>query len=103
MEAPQASRPKTRQVGEDTIMRILVIGSGAREHALVWKLAQSRQVMHISAAPGNPGMVACAECIPLEGTQLSELADFAERRHVDLTVVGPEVPLLAGIADVFHQ
>jgi phosphoribosylamine---glycine ligase len=84
-------------------MRILVIGSGAREHALVWKLAQSRQVMHISAAPGNPGMAAYAECIPLEGTQLSELADFAERRYVDLTVVGPEVPLLAGIADVFHQ
>jgi phosphoribosylamine--glycine ligase len=84
-------------------MHILVIGSGAREHAFVWKLAQSRQVMHICAAPGNPGMAAYAECIPLEGTQLSELADFAERRHVDLTVVGPEVPLFAGIADVFHQ
>ncbi len=84
-------------------MHILVIGSGAREHAFVWKLAQSRQVTHICAAPGNPGMAAYAECIPLEGTQISELADFAERRHVDLTVVGPEVPLFAGIADVFHQ
>ena len=84
-------------------MQILIIGSGAREHAFVWKLAQSRQVTHICATPGNPGMAAFAECIPLEGSQLSELADFAERRHVDLTVVGPEVPLFAGIADVFHQ
>jgi len=84
-------------------MHILVIGSGAREHALVWKLAQSGQVKHIYAAPGNPGMAEHAECIPLAGTQLAELADFAERRHIDLTVVGPEVPLVAGIADVFQQ
>jgi phosphoribosylamine---glycine ligase len=84
-------------------MRILVIGSGAREHALVWKLAQSRRVTSIYAAPGNPGMASHAECIPLGVSQLVELADFAERTHIDLTVVGPEVPLVAGIADLFRQ
>ncbi len=84
-------------------MRILVIGSGAREHALVWKLAQSHRVTYIYAAPGNPGIAALAECVPLNANQLVELADFAERTHIDLTVVGPEVPLVAGIADIFRQ
>src|SRR5436305_13168995 len=84
-------------------MRVLVIGSGAREHALAWKLAQSRRVTRGYAAPGNPGIAACAECIPLGATQIAELADFAERMHIDLTVVGPEVPLVEGIADVFRQ
>jgi phosphoribosylamine--glycine ligase len=84
-------------------MQVLVIGSGAREHALVWKLAQSPHVTHIYAAPGNPGMAKQAECIPFEATQFTELADFAERKHIDLTVVGPEVPLVEGIADIFRQ
>jgi phosphoribosylamine---glycine ligase len=84
-------------------MQVLVIGSGAREHALVWKLAQSPRVTDVYAAPGNPGMAAQAKCIPLGATQFTELADFAARKHVDLTVVGPEVPLVGGIADVFRQ
>ena len=84
-------------------MRVLVIGSGAREHALTWKLAQSQRVTHLYAAPGNPGMAALAECVPLSSTQLTELADFAARAAIDLTVVGPEVPLVAGIADIFRQ
>ncbi len=84
-------------------MRVLVIGSGAREHALVWKLAQSQRVTKLYAAPGNPGMAAHAECVPLDVTRLAELADFAGRTAIDLTVVGPEVPLVAGIADVFRQ
>ena len=84
-------------------MRVLVIGSGAREHALVWKLAQSRQVTQVYAAPGNPGMAAQAECVPLGVTQIAELADFADRNAIDLTVVGPEVPLVAGIADIFRS
>lgn len=84
-------------------MRVLVIGSGAREHALAWKLAQSRYVTSIYAAPGNPGMAACAQCVPLNTTQIAELADFAEHTHIDLTVVGPEVPLVEGIADTFRQ
>jgi phosphoribosylamine--glycine ligase len=84
-------------------MRVLVIGSGAREHALTWKLAQSQRVTHLYAAPGNPGMAALAECVPLSSTQLTELADFAARAAIDLTVVGPEVPLVAGTADIFRQ
>ncbi len=84
-------------------MRVLVIGSGAREHALAWKLAQSRRVTHIYAAPGNPGMASVAECVPLAVTQLAELAAFARRHTIDLTIVGPEIPLVAGIVDVFQQ
>ncbi len=84
-------------------MRVLVIGSGAREHALVWKLAQSPRVSRLYAAPGNPGMAAHAENIPINVSQLSELADFAERHAIDLTVVGPEVPLVEGIVDVFQE
>src|SRR5579885_1147940 len=84
-------------------MRVLVIGSGAREHALVWKLAQSSRVSALYAAPGNPGMAEQAECIPISVTQLQALADFAERGNIDLTVVGPEVPLVEGIADLFRQ
>src|SRR5207248_2325924 len=84
-------------------MRVLVIGSGAREHALVWKVAQSGRVGKIYAAPGNPGMRECAECVPLGVTWLGELADFAEGSGIDLTVVGPEVPLVEGIADVFRE
>ncbi len=84
-------------------MRILVIGSGAREHALAWKLAQSPRVSRVYAAPGNPGIAADAECVPIAVTHLAELADFAERSHIDLTVVGPEVPLVEGIADIFQE
>ena len=84
-------------------MRVFVIGSGAREHALVWKLAQSQQVTRIYAAPGNPGMLAFAECVPLGVLQLAELAVFAEENAIDLTLVGPEVPLVEGIVDVFRK
>lgn len=84
-------------------MRIFVIGSGARENALVWKLAYSPRVTHIYAAPGNPGMVPYAQRVPFSVTQTHEMADFAEHNHVDLTIVGPEVPLINGIVDVFRQ
>lgn len=87
-------------------MRILVIGSGAREHALAWKLAQSRQVEKVYAAPGNPGMMEVAECVTIEAEGLARrpwLADFAERERIDLTVVGPEAPLIDGFADVFRE
>jgi phosphoribosylamine---glycine ligase len=84
-------------------VRVLVIGSGAREHALVWKLAQSSRVSRLYAAPGNPGMTPYAGNIPINVSQLSELADFAERTAIDLTVVGPEVPLVEGIVDVFQR
>src|SRR5260370_34234580 len=84
-------------------MRILVIGSGAREHALVWKLVQSPRVTRLYAAPGNPGMAAHAECVPLGATSLVELADFADRSQIDLTDDGPDTPLLDGFVDLFQQ
>lgn len=84
-------------------MRILVIGSGGREHALCWKLAQSPLVSKIFAAPGNPGMEAVAESIPIAVDKTVELAEFALSSKVDLTIVGPEGPLVAGIVDYFQS
>lgn len=84
-------------------MRILVIGGGGREHALVWKLAQSPKVDKIFVCPGNPGMKNLAECLALPLTNLEAVADFAEKEAIDLTVVGPEATLVAGIADVFTK
>lgn len=82
-------------------MRILVIGGGGREHALVWKLAQSPKVEKIYVAPGNPGMLNLAECINLPASDFESVAAFAMEKKIDLTVVGPEGPLVAGIVDVF--
>lgn len=83
-------------------MRVLVIGSGGREHALVWALKRSAKVEKVFCAPGNAGIAADAECVDLAVTELEKLADFAEKEHIDLTVVGPELPLCAGISDVFR-
>lgn len=82
-------------------MKVLVIGSGGREHAMVWALRQSPSVDKIFCAPGNPGIAASAECVDIPVTDLERLADFASDHQVDLTLVGPEVPLCAGISDVF--
>ena len=84
-------------------MRILVIGGGGREHALVWKLSQSPKVDKIFVCPGNPGMKNLAECVALPLTDLEAVADFAEKESVALTVVGPEATLVAGIVDVFNK
>lgn len=84
-------------------MKILVIGSGGREHALVWKIAQSPKVDHIYCTPGNPGMGELAENIPIKVTELDKLVKFAKGNKVDLTIVGPEVPLILGIADKFQK
>ena len=83
-------------------MKILVIGGGGREHALVWKLAQSRHTTKLYCAPGNPGIAELAECVPLAVSDLPRLAAFAVEQKIDLTIVGPEVPLCAGITDVFQ-
>lgn len=85
-------------------MQILLIGGGGREHALAWKLAQSAQVEKIYAAPGNPGIAELAkcECVELDLNDLEGVAAFAAERSIDLTVVGPEATLVAGIADVFE-
>ncbi len=84
-------------------MRILVVGSGGREHALVWKLAQSPKVEKIFVAPGNGGMDTLAESLPLNADKTMELADFAETSRIDLTVVGPESSLVHGIVDYFQE
>lgn len=86
------------------MLKILVVGGGGREHALVWKLSQSAQVSRLFAAPGNAGMARYAECLPqLASNDIPGLLAFALENEVDLTVVGPEVPLIAGIVDVFEQ
>ena len=86
-------------------MRILLIGGGGREHALAWKLAQSPKVEKLYAAPGNPGIALLnkCECINLNVDDLEGVADYAEEKSIDLTVVGPEAPLVAGLADVFKR
>ena len=82
-------------------MRILVVGGGAREHALAWKLAGERGVRGVICAPGNPGIAANARCVPADVASPRALLDVAIRESVDLTVVGPELPLSAGIVDLF--
>lgn len=84
-------------------MELLVVGSGGREHALVAKLRRDAPDARIYAAPGNPGTASVAENLPIASDALAELADFAEGKDVDLTVVGPEAPLAAGLADVFQE
>jgi phosphoribosylamine--glycine ligase len=84
-------------------MRVLVIGGGGREHALVWKIRQSPKVEKVYCAPGNGGIGAIAELVPIGAEEIEGLADFAEEKKVDLTVVGPELPLTLGISDLFEQ
>lgn len=84
-------------------MKILVVGSGGREHALVWKIRQSPHVKKIYCAPGNGGIAGLAECVPLKADDVAGLLDFAQHRLIDLAVIGPEVPLAAGIVDAFEH
>lgn len=84
-------------------MKILIVGSGGREHALVWKISQSKRVSKIFAAPGNPGMNNLAESVDIKPSNIIELADFAQEAKIDLTVIGPEQPLALGIVDEFNS
>lgn len=84
-------------------MRVLVVGQGAREHALCWKLKQSPLVHELYAAPGNAGIASVADCVPIGVADIIELADFAEKLKMDLTIVGPELPLTLGIVDEFQK
>jgi phosphoribosylamine--glycine ligase len=84
-------------------MKILVIGSGAREHALAWKLAGERRVAEVLCAPGNPGIAAIARCLPADVADPAALLAVAEHNAVTLTVVGPEVPLSRGVVDLFVE
>src|SRR4051794_21169875 len=84
-------------------MRVLVVGQGGREHALCWKLKQSPLVKEIYAAPGNAGIASVADCVPIGVADIIELADFADKLKIDLTIVGPELPLTLGIVDEFQK
>ena len=84
-------------------MKILVVGSGGREHAIAWKLSQSPLVKKIYACPGNAGIASLGDCIEISAEDIKGLADFAEKNSIDLTVVGPEQPLILGIVDEFEK
>lgn len=83
-------------------MKILVVGGGGREHALIWKVAQSPLVETIYCAPGNPGIADLADCVHIPADDIDALLDFAQAEKIDLTIVGPEVPLTLGIVDRFQ-
>ncbi|WP_457568585.1 phosphoribosylamine--glycine ligase [Desulfurobacterium sp.] len=83
-------------------MKVLIIGSGGREHAITWKISRSNRVKKIFAIPGNPGIAQIAECVKININDIKAIADFAEKEKIDLTVVGPEAPLVAGIVDEFE-
>jgi len=83
-------------------MKVLVIGSGGREHAIVWRLKQSSKVTKIFCAPGNAGIAADAECVSIKADDLASLLQFASNNTIDLTIVGSEVPLVKGIVDHFE-
>src|SRR5450830_2027894 len=84
-------------------MKILVVGSGGREHALAWKIAQSARIQTVYVAPGNGGTALDSRLENIAITDPAALADFAQEQHIALTVVGPEVPLAAGIVNVFRS
>lgn len=83
-------------------MKVLIIGSGGREHVIAWKCAQSPKVEKIYCAPGNAGIAEVAECVPIGAMEFEKLADFAVQKQIDLTVVGMDDPLVGGIVDVFE-
>jgi phosphoribosylamine---glycine ligase len=95
------AHPRTRALSF-ALMRILLIGGGGREHALAWKLTREEPDLELIAAPGNPGIAELGECVPINVLDLEPLERLARARAVDLTIVGPEAPLEAGIVDRFR-
>ena len=83
-------------------MNVLLIGSGGREHAIAWKMAQSKNLSKLYIAPGNPGTAQCGENIPIAGDDVEKLLEFSRQNNIELVVVGPEDPLAAGIVDKFE-
>ena len=84
-------------------MKILVVGSGGREHAIVWKLKQSPKCTEIFCAPGNAGIAQDAECVKIAATDIPALVDFAKEKQIDLTVIGMDDPLMLGVVDAFEE
>src|SRR6188474_3610024 len=84
-------------------MRVLVVGSGGREHALAWKLAQSPLLTELHAAPGNPGIAELAECHPIRADDPEGMLGLSRSLDIDLVVIGPEAPLVLGLADALRR
>ena len=84
-------------------MKVLIVGSGGREHVLAWKAAQNPKVTKIYCAPGNAGIAGVAECVPIGAMEFAKLADFAIEQQIDLTIVGMDDPLVGGLVDVFED
>src|SRR3990167_7606108 len=84
-------------------MKVLIIGSGGREHALAWKISQSPLLTKLYAAPGNAVIAEVAECHAIAADDIAGLLDFVKKENIDLTIVGPEAPLVKGIVDAFQQ
>ena len=84
-------------------MKVLIVGSGGREHAIAWKVAQSKKVDKIYCAPGNAGISEVAECVPIGAMEFDKLVAFAKEKKIDLTVIGMDDPLVGGIVDVFEK
>ena len=84
-------------------MKVLIVGGGGREHALAWKLRRDDPNAELIAAPGNPGIASVARCVPIAADKLEPLAELAEKQRMDFTLVGPEVPLEAGIVNLFQS
>lgn len=83
-------------------MKVLIVGSGGREHAIAWSVAKSKRVEKIYCAPGNAGIAEIAECVAIGAMELERLADFAEEKAIDLTIIGMDDPLVAGVVDIFE-
>jgi phosphoribosylamine---glycine ligase len=84
-------------------MKVLIVGGGGREHAIVWKLSQSSKIKQMYCAPGNPGIAELAECVPIAASDIEKLAEFVKKQQIDLTFVGPEEPLSLGIVNYFKE
>ena len=84
-------------------MKVLVVGSGGREHTLVWKIAQNKQVKELYCAPGNGGISALAKCVPIKAMDIEGIVNFSKEKQIDLVVVAPDDPLAAGMVDALEK
>ena len=85
------------------IMKVLIVGSGGREHAIAWSVSKSKRADKIYCAPGNGGIAGIAECVNISAMEFEKLADFAQENEIDLTIIGMDDPLVGGIVDVFEE
>lgn len=83
-------------------MKVLIVGSGGREHAIAWSVSKSPKVDKIYCAPGNAGIAELAECVDIGAMEFEKLADFAQEKEIDLTIIGMDDPLVGGVVDVFE-